>query len=121
MTGSLLDASKLVGWGLVIYSVLYMTHERLWNKVNWARVMTDGTFVEKQHRSWAKNFTWKMIILCAEWTVGMIVTQNNTTSLKYAFTVSSISLLLYWMHERFWNKAKWGRQALANGPVQTVS
>jgi uncharacterized membrane protein len=66
--------------------------------------------MDKLKRSVAKSVTWRLwaiIILCG---LGWIFTGNieQTASLTISFTV--IQFLLYYFHERIWERIKWGQE-----------
>jgi hypothetical protein len=60
-------------------------------------------------RALAKSAAWKVIgvlaLVLVSWAAGINATQIG----KITFAYHVITLILYVIHERFWNKVKWGK------------
>jgi len=85
-------------------SIFYYIHERLWNKFNWQRSKTANRL-----RSITKAFTWRVLATIDTFLLSFIV----TSELKWATSIALFEILtkaiLYYLHERVWNKFNWGR------------
>ena len=66
--------------------------------------------MEKTYRSVAKAFSWRMTGTLDTIIVSYIITGK----ISYAFAIGSIEVvskfILYFIHERIWNRIKWGRK-----------
>jgi len=64
---------------------------------------------ESPLRSIIKSFTWRAVGTLDTITISYIVTGKGT----YALTIGSFEfftkMILYFLHERVWNKIKWGK------------
>ena len=89
---------------IITKSIFYYVHERIWNKFNWQRT----NFVSKL-RSFVKALTWRILATVDTFLLSFIVTQE----LKWATSIALFEILtkaiLYYLHERGWNKLNWGR------------
>ena len=85
-------------------SFFYYIHERLWNKFNWQRFKTASRL-----RSLLKAFTWRVLATTDTFVISFIVTNE----LKWASSIALIEIItkaiLYYIHERIWNKFNWQR------------
>ena len=85
-------------------SFFYYIHERLWNKFNWQRLKTVSRL-----RSLLKAFTWRVLATTDTFVISFIVTNE----LKWASSIALIEIItkaiLYYVHERIWNKFNWQR------------
>jgi len=52
-------------------------------------------------RSFIKGVTWE--------TSGLVVLYLLTKSIKVSLSYLIIRVALYWLHERLWKKARWGK------------
>ncbi len=85
-------------------SIFYYIHERVWNKFNWQRSKSSSKL-----RSFIKGITWRALATTDTFLLSYIVTRE----LKWASTIALFEILtkaiLYYLHERIWNKYYWGR------------
>lgn len=65
--------------------------------------------METHKRSLVKTITWRIIGS----TSASIIAYTITGSIEVSSAIGAIHLvintILYWMHERFWNKLGWGK------------
>ena len=60
-------------------------------------------------RSWAKAFTWRVVgIIILGWITWLFTKDWGETTI-ITVTFHSIRLILYYVHERLWEKIRWGR------------
>ena len=66
--------------------------------------------MDKVKRSIAKSVTWRLWAITTLGALGWLYTGSLelTTSLTVSFTV--IQFLLYYLHERAWERIKWGQE-----------
>jgi len=89
---------------IITKSIFYYVHERIWNKFNWQRTNSVSKL-----RSFMKALTWRILATVDTFLLSFIVTQE----LKWATSIALFEILtkaiLYYLHERGWNKLNWGR------------
>jgi uncharacterized membrane protein len=61
-------------------------------------------------RSLAKTVSWRITGSTSTFIIVYLVTGSAVVSSGIAVTQMIINTLLYWCHERVWNKINWGRQ-----------
>jgi len=66
--------------------------------------------LESQGRSIVKTVTWRVIALTVTMLISYIWLQEWGSSIALALTANGIKLLLYYLHERGWNKIQFGRK-----------
>jgi uncharacterized membrane protein len=80
---------------------LFYLHERAWRLLKWAP--------NSHIRSFIKAVSWRFVGSLDTFLLSLIVTGNA----KYAVSIASIEALtkiaLYYLHERAWRLASWGR------------
>jgi len=86
--------------------------EKLWQ----AQINTKPVFWASHGRSLAKAISWRFFGNL----ISFIIIYQLTHKAKLAFIASGIELvvkiILYYYHERIWNKVKWGRDDLLPRP-----
>ena len=97
-------ASYIALLEVITKSFFYYFHERFWNRFNWQRSLTASRM-----RSLIKAFTWRTLATIDTFVLSFIVTNE----LKWATSIALFEILtkaiLYYLHERVWNKFNWGR------------
>ena len=65
--------------------------------------------MDKKKRSLIKSLTWRTSTSIVLMTIGWIFTRDieQTTLMTIIYTI--IQFILYYLHERIWEKIKWGR------------
>ncbi len=86
-------------------TVIYYLHERIWNKSNIGRI---GDRV-KRTRSLIKAFTWRITASLDTFLLSYVITSRFDWATSIAFFEIITKAILYYFHERGWNKIKWGR------------
>ncbi len=64
-----------------------------------------------RRRSIAKAITFRILILCSDAIVVYAITRRVDTTTYVTVATNVVSTLLYFGHERLWNKVAWGRTA----------
>ena len=90
---------------LVTKTVIYYIHERIWNKINIGRIK------EKVNRlrSIVKAITWRITASLDTFFISYIITGRFDWATSIAFFEIITKAILYYLHERGWNKVNWGR------------
>ena len=90
---------------LVTKTVIYYIHERLWNKINIGRIKDKVNRL----RSLIKAITWRITASLDTFIISYIVTSRFEWATSIAFLEIITKAILYYLHERGWNKVNWGR------------
>lgn len=67
-------------------------------------------FQEKIPRSLGKVISWRVVITFSNFMAGYIASGDPMTGLKVAVGATIINSIIYYFHERAWNKSSWGKQ-----------
>jgi len=60
-------------------------------------------------RSLAKAVSWRVTGTIDTFLISWLITGQVLLASGIAFTEILTKIILFWAHERFWNKIKWGR------------
>lgn len=71
-------------------------------------------FNEIYLRTVAKSVSWRVVITLTQIVNTLIVTGNLVLGFKIAGLSAAVNIILYWVHERVWNKIQWNRQQLGS-------
>jgi uncharacterized membrane protein len=111
VTGSLLIGLKIAGLALVINSILYWIHERVWNFLQWNRKENDKlNFSEGNPRSVSKMISWRVLITITNFVIPFILTGSWGQAAIFTGLATVVNMGLYWGHERIWNVIRWGKR-----------
>ena len=61
-------------------------------------------------RSWAKSIVWRVIGIFILGGLAWLFTGSWEQTTLITVTFHSIRLVLYYFHERFWERIEWGRK-----------
>jgi len=64
---------------------------------------------DRAERSLAKAISWRITGTADTFLISWIITGELLLASGIAFTEVITKVLLYWGHERIWNRIKWGR------------
>jgi len=98
-------AFYIAGLEVLTKTVIYYLHERIWNRFNIGRL---GDKV-KRTRSVIKAFTWRIAASLDTFLLSYVITSRFDWATSIAFFEIITKAILYYFHERGWNKIKWGR------------
>lgn len=65
--------------------------------------------METNGRSFAKTVSWRITGSSATFLVAWIISGNIAVAGPIAISQLILNTILYYCHERLWNKIKWGR------------
>jgi len=71
-------------------------------------------FIEKIPRSFAKVITWRIIMATQYFLLGWWATGSMASGVGLAGVTTIINSGIYYLHERVWNKSRWGKQVTAD-------
>ncbi len=66
-------------------------------------------FIEHYKRSLTKAFTFRILALTADFLIISKLTGRNDVAIGIIIVSNFSSTILYFLHERLWNKVSWGR------------
>ena len=90
---------------LVTKTVIYYIHERIWNRINIGRIKEKVN----RFRSIVKAITWRITASLDTFFISYIITGRFDWATSIAFFEIITKAILYYLHERGWNKVNWGR------------
>lgn len=112
-TGSLILGIKIAGMALIINSILFWTHERVWNFFQWNRKDDPKlTFREGQPRSLGKVISWRVLITASNFVIPFIITGSWGQAAIFTGMATVVNMILFWSHERIWNRIKWQKKTI---------
>jgi len=67
---------------------------------------------EKRERSIAKAVTYRLVSIVLDSSIAFWVTKSAEQTLILVLVSNFISIMMYFVHERAWNKVHWGKHSL---------
>jgi uncharacterized membrane protein len=67
-------------------------------------------FHEKISRTGLKMLTWRVIMIIQYFFIGYYTTGSAKFGAGLAGFTTVVNSIIYFLHERFWNKTHWGRK-----------
>lgn len=107
-TGHIAEAVSIGASELVTKMLLYYFHERIWQKITFGTINTEG--YRSHVRSVGKGISWRVVGTMDT----MMLSYFVTGRMDLAFGIGSVEvfskLALYYVHERIWQKITFGRR-----------
>jgi len=69
-------------------------------------------FIEKIPRSAAKVITWRILVTITNFIGGWLASGSWMVGLGVVSFALVVNSILYFVHERVWNRASWGKDAI---------
>ncbi len=66
-------------------------------------------YKETVGRSVVKTIVWRIVVFVVDFSIVFLFTQNVSLSTKLALVKVVVSFILYYGHERAWNRIGWGK------------
>ena len=66
--------------------------------------------IESRKRSLAKAITWRIIGITLLTAVTWLITSDAQVTASVVIVTSTILVITYYIHERLWERVKWGRK-----------
>jgi adenylylsulfate kinase len=66
--------------------------------------------IVSKSRSLIKSLTWRIVALITTFISIYIVSGKLSVAWAGTFLTNGINFILYYLHERAWNKTSWGRE-----------
>jgi len=70
-----------------------------------------NNFIEKISRSLAKVITWRVLVTITNFVGGWLASGSWMVGLGVVSFALVVNSILYFVHERAWNRASWGKDA----------
>ena len=108
-TGHFTTAVKIGGIELFTKILFYYLHERAWiffhiGKKTVKKENGVTVYEDKHWRSIAKSISWRVIGTIDTIVIAYFVTGEISTAFEIGFTEVFTKMLLFYLHERFWNR-----------------
>ena len=90
---------------LIIKTITYYLHERFWNFFDFGRL--NKSVIKK--RSFLKALTWRIAASTITLISAILITSNLDWTKSIVIYEFINGILIYYVHERVWNRVNWGR------------
>ncbi|MEI6022794.1 MAG: DUF2061 domain-containing protein [bacterium] len=67
---------------------------------------------EKRNRSIAKAITYRIISIFMDTVIAFYVTHSASKTMAFVLISNSVSIIVYFIHERAWNRVHWGKHTI---------
>lgn len=64
--------------------------------------------METKQRSWVKSIVWRLLGIIILGAITWVITKDIQTTTSVTLIFHTIRLVLYYYHERLWDKIDWG-------------
>lgn len=68
---------------------------------------------EKRSRSVAKAITYRLISICVDSVIAFTITRSAEKTAYFVLLSNTISIIIYFIHERIWNRVHWGKHTIS--------
>ena len=68
--------------------------------------------IESHKRSIAKTITWRVIAVLVTMIAVYLYNKDIKESLIVSLSANAVKMVLYYLHERFWNRINFGRKEI---------
>lgn len=114
VSGSWIIGAQIVGVAALVNMLLFWTHERVWNWVQWNRKPADNLFFLDGHpRTVSKSVTWRALITINNFMIPYLLTGSFGQAAAFLTIATIMNIAIYYTHERVWNRVAWGKTAEA--------
>lgn len=111
ISGSWIIGAQIVGVAAVVNLLLFWGHERAWNYFQFNRKPKDGLmFIDGHPRTVSKSVTWRALITINNFLIPYILTGSWKAAAAFLTIATIMNIILYYTHERVWNKFSWGKE-----------
>lgn len=110
-TGIAATAATIAIVEVITKIFIYTVHERLWTRIGWGQQNKDGEARDQKRRSVAKTATWRITATLDTMLLAWIFTGSPAAAVTIGSLEIVTKLVLYYLHERFWNKIKFNKAA----------
>ena len=104
--------------GFIVNTVVYFGYERAWNYSKFGQTLNTATvFADSWVITIYKTIIWRLCVLANSFIVPWIVTESVDDALMYASLTFLIHTTIYIIHERIWNRVRWGRNIIVDKSI----
>jgi len=64
---------------------------------------------DTRKRSLTKTLTWRVLALLSTFVITFLFLGDFQDSLKVTIILNAVAVVMYYLHERFWDWTDWGR------------
>ena len=110
VTGSWQKGLQIVGLTMIISTTAYWLHEQVWSRGRWGRNNNQSiSFTDNFSRTGIKLITWRIVITVTNFLIVYFVSGNIKYGIEFISIATVINIVIYWFHERLWNRVQWGK------------
>jgi uncharacterized membrane protein len=118
VTGNWITGLQIAALATIINSVLFWAHERVWNQAQWRRHHLEYTFIDGHPRTISKIVTWRIAVSISNFVIPWIITGSWQSGLAFLTVATVVNMIIYWTHERVWNRVSWGKNIISESDTQ---
>ncbi|CAB4129106.1 Domain of unknown function DUF2061, membrane [uncultured Caudovirales phage] len=109
--GATARGAGAVGIFVLVFGIFtYYVNERIWLRTGWGR----DAGVDSQKRTIVKTVLYRIFIFFVATTVGyVVITHEIFSAMYFALTQIPLTLITYYLIERFFNRIGWGKKSVA--------
>lgn len=104
-SGDIVTGLKVGGMEIVTKLIIYFLHERMW-RIGWKK--QSDKFHHSKKRSLYKAMTYRTIGTLDTFILAWIFTKSATTGSYVAIAEVFTKIIIYYFHERIWDRQKLG-------------
>jgi uncharacterized membrane protein len=105
-TGSKTTALIVVIVNAITVFLGFYFHERVWEKIKWQ--INNGN--DSTKRAFVKTVTYKIVSFTIGFLTKWAIIGDLLTALSIGVSKNIITFILYYFHERIWDKISWGKK-----------
>ncbi len=105
ITGNVIFGLKIGAIEIFTKMILYFFHERIWFRINLDK---NNKIINSRKRDALKTFSWRGIGTLDTIVISWLVTGNPFTGFKIGLTEIITKMILFYIHERVWNRIDYG-------------
>jgi len=105
ITGNIVFGLKIGATEIFTKMILYFFHERIWLRINLDK---NNEIIISRKRDLIKTFSWRGIGTLDTVIISWVITGNPFTGFKIGLTEIITKMILFYIHERFWNRIDYG-------------
>ena len=111
ITGNIVFGLKIGATEIFTKMILYFFHERIWLRINLDK---NNEIIISRKRDLIKTFSWRGIGTLDTVIISWVITGNPFTGFKIGLTEIITKMILFYIHERFWNRIDYGLKEIKN-------
>ena len=111
-----LETGILFAIGALTVNVLILFgFERAWNWSGYGQRLNEATlFIDSWSRTIYKAVTWRLCITANNFLIPYLLKGSFEKAMMFLSISSIVNTVLYFLHDRTWNKVRWGRNIIVD-------